>query len=77
MLLGLAVVCLFANLSLPEAFELVAGVPAEDLSADVLAVHPLKKKRGTEALPGMISGILAGYRVHLNLDSAVSLWLTI
>lgn len=60
MLLGLTVVCLFANLPLPEAFELVAGVPAEDLSADVLTVHPLEKKRGTEALPGMIPGSAQG-----------------
>lgn len=32
----------------PEAFELVTGVPAEDLPAHVLIVHPLKKKISAE-----------------------------
>lgn len=31
-----------------EAFQLVAGVPTEDLPADVLIVHPLKEKISAE-----------------------------
>lgn len=56
MLLGLSVACLLADLPLPEPLELMAAVPAEDLSTDVLIVHPLKRQGGVEALLSMILG---------------------
>lgn len=43
-LLRLPVEGLLADLPLPEVSELVAAVPAEDLPADVLAVHPLEER---------------------------------
>lgn len=47
-LLRLTVVSLLADLPLPEALELVTGVPAEDLPAHVLVVHPLEEKMPAE-----------------------------
>lgn len=55
-LLRLSVARLLADLPLPEPLEFVAGVPTEDLSTDVLIVHPLKKKGAVEALQSVILG---------------------
>ena len=55
-----SVVSLFANFPFPEAFELVTSVPAEDLPADVLIVHPLKKKILTEPPQNMLPYTLEG-----------------
>lgn len=68
MFLRFSVVSLFADFSFPEAFEFVTGVPAEDLPADVLIVHPLEERtavtpRGTRALGRhYLKETLAGHR---------------
>lgn len=56
MLLGLSVARLLPDLPLPEPLELMAAVPAEDLSTDILIVHPLKRQGDIEALASVSLG---------------------
>lgn len=59
MFFRLSVVSLFANFSFPEAFEFVTGVPAEDLPADILIVHPLKERTAVTPVEHVPSDIVA------------------